>query len=336
MTSLDRPTTTRDPATPRPGQRTPKAVDRGGALRGVRRRARHGGDGAPRPALRHDLHDQQGPAPLGDRGAGRRARCWSVVRLVRKDTVKHAFSGVFGVAFGVVFAMMTGNAKDFYLPGMLYTLGLALAYMLTDARGRPADRADPGAGLQGEPLLAHPQPGPQEGVRQGQLGLGPDPPRQVRDPLPAVLVGGHHAAGLGPDRPEDPAVPARGLPHLGLPGEGAAAHRRVRGDGGGGEGREGGQGGAQGEPRRPTTRTPGLRPGDAADGAADARREGPGTDRSAVARSAPSVRRSPYARTQPAASSRAPTAGPPAAPRGPGPRRTAARRPPPARPPVRA
>ena len=46
-----------------------------------------------------------------------------MVRLVRKDTVKHAFSGVFGVAFGVVFAMMTGNAKDFYLPGMLYTLG---------------------------------------------------------------------------------------------------------------------------------------------------------------------------------------------------------------------
>ncbi|WP_405563684.1 DUF3159 domain-containing protein [Streptomyces sp. NBC_01180] len=60
-----------------------------------------------------------------------------VVRLVRRDTVKHAFSGVFGVAFGVVFAMMTGNAKDFYLPGMLYTLGLALAYLVTAAVGFP-------------------------------------------------------------------------------------------------------------------------------------------------------------------------------------------------------
>ncbi|MFF4171670.1 DUF3159 domain-containing protein [Streptomyces sp. NPDC001744] len=59
------------------------------------------------------------------------------VRLIRRDTVKHAFSGVFGVAFGVVFAMMTGNAKDFYLPGMLYTLGLALAYMVTAAAGVP-------------------------------------------------------------------------------------------------------------------------------------------------------------------------------------------------------
>lgn len=60
-----------------------------------------------------------------------------VVRLIRRDTVKHAFSGVFGVAFGVAFAMMTGNAKDFYLPGMLYTLGLALAYLVTALAGVP-------------------------------------------------------------------------------------------------------------------------------------------------------------------------------------------------------
>ncbi|MER7174362.1 DUF3159 domain-containing protein [Streptomyces mesophilus] len=60
-----------------------------------------------------------------------------VARLARRDTVKHAFSGVFGVAFGVVFAMMTGNAKDFYLPGMLYTLGLALAYIITTLCGVP-------------------------------------------------------------------------------------------------------------------------------------------------------------------------------------------------------
>ncbi|MGW2461329.1 DUF3159 domain-containing protein [Streptomyces sp. NPDC004457] len=60
-----------------------------------------------------------------------------VVRLAMKDTVKHAFSGVFGVAFGVVFAMFTGNAKDFYLPGMLYTLGLALAYIITTLAGVP-------------------------------------------------------------------------------------------------------------------------------------------------------------------------------------------------------
>ncbi|WP_308408645.1 DUF3159 domain-containing protein [Streptomyces sp. AC627_RSS907] len=60
-----------------------------------------------------------------------------VVRLAMRDTVKHAFSGVFGVAFGVVFAMMTDNAKNFYLPGMLYTLGLALAYIVTSLAGVP-------------------------------------------------------------------------------------------------------------------------------------------------------------------------------------------------------
>ncbi|MFE1311069.1 DUF3159 domain-containing protein [Streptomyces sp. NPDC058755] len=60
-----------------------------------------------------------------------------VVRLALKDTVKHAFSGVFGVGFGVLFAMFTGNAKDFYLPGMLYTLGMALAYIITTLAGVP-------------------------------------------------------------------------------------------------------------------------------------------------------------------------------------------------------
>ncbi|MBA0052013.1 DUF3159 domain-containing protein [Streptomyces sp. AJS327] len=61
----------------------------------------------------------------------------AVVRLIRRDTVKHAFSGVFGVGFGVLFAMMTGDAKDFYLPGMLYTLGLSAAYLITSAAGVP-------------------------------------------------------------------------------------------------------------------------------------------------------------------------------------------------------
>ncbi|MEY9988483.1 hypothetical protein ABIE67_000515 [Streptomyces sp. V4I8] len=60
-----------------------------------------------------------------------------VMRLRRKNTLKHALIGVVGVAFGVVFAMMTGNAKSFYLPGMLYTLGLGLAYIVTTLAGVP-------------------------------------------------------------------------------------------------------------------------------------------------------------------------------------------------------
>ncbi|MGP3982855.1 DUF3159 domain-containing protein [Streptomyces sp. KR80] len=60
-----------------------------------------------------------------------------IARLARKDTLKHAFSGVFGVAIGAVFAMMSGDAKNFYLPGMLYTLGLAVAYIVTSVVGYP-------------------------------------------------------------------------------------------------------------------------------------------------------------------------------------------------------
>ncbi|MZE81046.1 DUF3159 domain-containing protein [Streptomyces sp. SID5475] len=55
----------------------------------------------------------------------------AAVRLIRRDTLKHAFSGLFGVAFGAVFAMMSGDAKNFYLPGMLYTLGLSVVYILS-------------------------------------------------------------------------------------------------------------------------------------------------------------------------------------------------------------
>nr|WP_245654481.1 DUF3159 domain-containing protein [Streptomyces violens] len=55
----------------------------------------------------------------------------ALARLARRETLKHAFSGVFGVAIGAVFAMMSGDAKNFYLPGMLYTLGLAVVYVLS-------------------------------------------------------------------------------------------------------------------------------------------------------------------------------------------------------------
>jgi hypothetical protein len=60
-----------------------------------------------------------------------------LARLARRQTLKHAFSGVFGVAFGYFFAMLSGNAKNFYLPGMLYTLGLAVAYVVSAVAGFP-------------------------------------------------------------------------------------------------------------------------------------------------------------------------------------------------------
>ena len=43
----------------------------------------------------------------------------AVVRLLHRQTIRHAVNGVFGVAIGVAFAWKTGSAKDFYLPGII-------------------------------------------------------------------------------------------------------------------------------------------------------------------------------------------------------------------------
>ncbi|WP_326846419.1 DUF3159 domain-containing protein [Streptomyces kaniharaensis] len=50
-----------------------------------------------------------------------------VVRLARRETVQHAFSGVFGVGLGVWISMKSGHAEDFYLPGLLWNVGYCFA-----------------------------------------------------------------------------------------------------------------------------------------------------------------------------------------------------------------
>ncbi|MGW7458449.1 DUF3159 domain-containing protein [Streptomyces sp. NPDC054797] len=60
-----------------------------------------------------------------------------IARLLRKDTVKHAFSGVFGVGVGVAFALFTGDPKGFYLPGMIYGAGLGVAFTVSALVGFP-------------------------------------------------------------------------------------------------------------------------------------------------------------------------------------------------------
>jgi hypothetical protein len=46
-----------------------------------------------------------------------------VYRLIQKQPVRHAVNGVFGIAVGAYLAYKSGNARDFYLPGILLTLG---------------------------------------------------------------------------------------------------------------------------------------------------------------------------------------------------------------------
>ncbi|OIV38117.1 hypothetical protein BIV57_07525 [Mangrovactinospora gilvigrisea] len=54
-----------------------------------------------------------------------------VVRLVRRETLRHAFGGVIGVGIGAFIAWKSGKAQDFYLPGMIYGLVLLVVYMVS-------------------------------------------------------------------------------------------------------------------------------------------------------------------------------------------------------------
>ncbi len=52
-------------------------------------------------------------------------------RLFRKEPVRHAVNGLFGIAVGAYFAWRTGKAENFYLPGILLTFGQAAVFLLS-------------------------------------------------------------------------------------------------------------------------------------------------------------------------------------------------------------
>ncbi len=58
-------------------------------------------------------------------------------RLARRESVRHALNGLFGVALGAFIAWKTGHAKDFYLPGILYNFGYALVLAGSTVFRRP-------------------------------------------------------------------------------------------------------------------------------------------------------------------------------------------------------
>jgi hypothetical protein len=58
-------------------------------------------------------------------------------RLARRESIRHAVNGVFGVLVGVALAWRTGNAKDFYLPGILIGIAYAVAMVISVLVRRP-------------------------------------------------------------------------------------------------------------------------------------------------------------------------------------------------------
>ena len=61
----------------------------------------------------------------------------SVVRLVRRESPRHALSGLVGVAFAAFVATRSGRAENFFLPGLLANAAYAAAFLISLAVRRP-------------------------------------------------------------------------------------------------------------------------------------------------------------------------------------------------------
>ena len=65
------------------------------------------------------------------------AAIMAVIRIVRKGSLKYALGGMFGVALSAFIASRTGNAANFYLPGLIWQGGYALVYLTSILIGWP-------------------------------------------------------------------------------------------------------------------------------------------------------------------------------------------------------
>ena len=61
----------------------------------------------------------------------------SIARLVRRESPRHALSGLIGVAFAAFIAARSGKAENFYLPGLLLNAAYAGAFLVSLAVRRP-------------------------------------------------------------------------------------------------------------------------------------------------------------------------------------------------------
>jgi hypothetical protein len=60
-----------------------------------------------------------------------------VMRLVQRRPVRHAVNGLFGIALGAFIAWRTGEARDFYLPGIIQSYAFAALLLLSAVIRQP-------------------------------------------------------------------------------------------------------------------------------------------------------------------------------------------------------
>jgi len=61
----------------------------------------------------------------------------TLIRLIRRDTLQHALSGLVGVLICAWFANKTGNPSDVYIPKLLTNLGYGSVYLIANLAGWP-------------------------------------------------------------------------------------------------------------------------------------------------------------------------------------------------------
>jgi hypothetical protein len=61
----------------------------------------------------------------------------TVARLVKRESTRHALSGLVGVAFAAFIATRSGRAEDFFLPGLLLNAVYATAFLVSLGVRRP-------------------------------------------------------------------------------------------------------------------------------------------------------------------------------------------------------
>ena len=55
----------------------------------------------------------------------------AAARLARRETPRHALSGLFGVALAAFVATRSGKAENFFLPGLIFNAGYAAAFAIS-------------------------------------------------------------------------------------------------------------------------------------------------------------------------------------------------------------
>lgn len=61
----------------------------------------------------------------------------AVIRVIKREKLQHAISGILGVLICYLLVRSTGKAEDFYLPGLFINAGYGALYLLTNIAGWP-------------------------------------------------------------------------------------------------------------------------------------------------------------------------------------------------------